>query len=169
MADLRPSSHKAKNCQNPLGTDYWAEEDFQGYTMNRKIEFKVLIALSLAVPIALLFLMADAFTADTAIAGEKKESVAISRPAAAVGYGEAPVILCVGDTKTREAAGRGEIPSNLFVDPPNVASASFFSPPGTLVTLVSITGLEVGTAKVIWTVGVGTLPITLDVIVEDCG
>lgn len=130
-----------------------------------KKRFKVLIALSLTVPIALLFLMADSFTPDTVQAKGKPATVDISSPAAAVGYGLPTVRLCVNQTKKVKAAGRQELADNVSVDDPTIASATLEL--HAQFTLLRITGKKAGTTTVRWKIGV--TPFSRAVVVRKCG
>lgn len=130
--------------------------------MNRQIQLKIFFALLLTVPIALLFMMADAFGPTSASANVDETFVELSSPAGKVGYGVRAVRLHVGKTKFRKAAGRRHTATDLMVADPEVATATFERKRRT--TLVAITGQSPGTTTVSWKVRGTTVKLKVIVV-----
>ncbi len=118
--------------------------------MKSKFQPKILLALLLTVPIALLFLVADGFTASTVQADEEAESLEISSPATRVGYGLKAIKVKVGKTKSVKAARRGELATDLTIGDPDIAEVRFETRKKS--TKVKITGVTPGTTWVRWVV-----------------
>jgi hypothetical protein len=127
-----------------------------------KQRHKFLIALVITVPVALLFTLSDAITGATLQAQGTAPLVA-SSTTAQVGYGASPVRVKVGNTVTRQGAGRGGVVSNLNVSRPDVASAAVDSRGAA--TLIRLTGLNPGITTVSW--DVNGIPQSLIVVVFD--
>jgi hypothetical protein len=131
-----------------------------GKVMKRR--YRLVIALVITVPVALLFALSDAFTGATLQAQETAPSIG-SSAVAQVGYGVRPVRVKAGNTVTRQGAGSGRVISNLSVHNPNVVQVA--AETRGAVTLLRFTGVNPGLTTVSW--DVNDIPHSLIVVVFD--